>query len=328
MGKVDQARPDVDLILRQAPRMAIAIYYRAIILARSNQLAAAWSVVHVLPSEFIQGNAEIAMNVASMALAAGFLDSAATILNKAVFNNPSALEARLKLVELRLRQKSPQYALNALAVVEDSKDPRVALSFAQVYLKIGRRADAQKYVDRAISLGGGESLAMLGKTIALKSLLDWRRRHPDDLVAHKQYAILLLRYGDLANAKIQYEQLVLEQPTDGLSLNNLSWLVVKDDPRRALALAARAAKQNPNSPDYLDTLGCMQMNRSDFKSALDSLKRAHGLRPGDAEISYHLVLAMDATGAHAEAKALLATAVARGGFPELEIAKKLLATWR
>jgi len=326
-GKTDQAKPDVDLILRQAPRMAIALYYRALILARSNKLVAAWSVAHVLPAEFIQGSAEIAMNVANMAVAAGFLDSAATILNKAVFNHPSALDARLKLVELRLRQNSPQYALNVLAVVEDSKDPRVALAYAQVYLKIGNRNEAQRSIERAISLGGGEGLAILGKAVALQSLRDWQQHHPDDVLAHKQYAILLLRFGDLANAKIQYEQLVRSQPTDALALNNLSWLVLKDDPKRALELAVQAVKQEPTSPDYLDTLGCMQMNRSDFKGALDSLNRAHRLRLGDPEISYHLVLALDANGARVQAKPLLAAAVAQGGFADLETAKKLLASW-
>jgi len=326
-NKDAQARPDVDLILRQAPRMAIALYYRAIILARDNKLATAWSVAHVLPAEFIQGSAEIAMNVASMAVAAGFLDSAATILNKAVFNHPAALDARLKLVELRLRQNSPQYALNALAVVEDSKDPRVALAYAQVYSKTGNRSEAQRYIERAISLGGGEGLAILGKAVALQSLRTWQQHHPDDVLAHKQYAILLLRFGDLANAKIQYEQLVRSEPTDALALNNLSWLVVNDDPKRALTLALQAVKQQPTSPDFLDTLGCMQMRTSDFKAALDSLNQAHRLRMGDPEISYHLVLALDANGARTQAKPLLAAAVAQGGFADLEPARKLLASW-
>jgi Flp pilus assembly protein TadD len=92
-------------------------------------------------------------------------------------------------------------------------------------------------------------------------------------------------------------------------------------------LALQAVKQQPTSPDFLDTLGCMQMRTSDFKAALDSLNQAHRLRMGDPEISYHLVLALDANGARTQAKPLLAAAVAQGGFADLEPARKLLASW-
>jgi Tfp pilus assembly protein PilF len=281
-----------------------------------------------LPSQFVRSDFEFADNVAEIAAGAGFLDSAATILNMAVFNNPKLLEARLRLAEIRLRQNSPQYALNTLAFVEDSKDPRVAILFAQAFLKLGRRDDAQKYVERAITLGGGEGLALLGKEVALKSLSNWLQQHPDALAAQKQYAMLLFRFGELATARSQYEQLVRAHPDDGLALNNLSWLVVKDDPGRALELAQRAVKQSPASPDFLDTLGCMQIRQSDPKGALSSLRQAHGFRPGDPEISYHLALAVDANGMRAPARALLAGAVAQGNFTDLDNARRLLASWR
>jgi len=326
-GKTDKARPDVDRILKETPNMAIAVYYRAVILARTNHLSAAWTVAHALPSEFLQSDSEFAVSVAEMAVGAGFLDSAAMILDKAVFKNPSLLDVRLKLVEIRLLQKSPQYALNTLALVEDSKDPRVSVLYAKAYLALGHGADAQKYIEHAIALGGGEALAALGQNIALRSLHDWLQHHPDNLAVRKQYALLLMRFGKFADARIQYEQLVKAEPSDGVALNNLSWLVLNDDPSRALLLAAAAVKLQPASADFLDSLGCVQMNRSDMKGAVNSLQRAHALRAGDPEITYHLALALDGTGARAAAKPLLAAAVAQGGFADFVAAKKLLAYW-
>ena len=89
-GNTDKAKPDVDLILAQTPNMLVAMYYRAIILARHNNFAAAWSVAHSLPAEFVQSRSEVAINVADMAAGAGFLESGATILGAAVLKIPES----------------------------------------------------------------------------------------------------------------------------------------------------------------------------------------------------------------------------------------------
>src|SRR6185437_2499706 len=112
IGMTEDAKADVDRILAQRANLLIANYYRAIILAREGNLTAAWGIAHALPREFQQSDVEIAVNVADLALGAGFLESAATILSATVSANPSLLEPRLELADIRLRQKSPQYALN------------------------------------------------------------------------------------------------------------------------------------------------------------------------------------------------------------------------
>ena len=325
-GLTDKAGPDVNLVLAQKSDLLIARYFRAVILARSNDAAGAWAMAHSLPIPYLLTDPSMALNVANMAVAAGFLDSGAAILNALVFRNPNLLDARLQLADVRLRQKSPEYALNILALVEDSKDPSVAIAFARAYLMKHNSANAQRYIERAIELRGGEELRALGKDVALKSLNDWLAHHPDDKLVKRQYAVLLLGFGDLAKARIAYEKLVRENPADAFSLNNLAWLVVKDDPKRALALAQRAVNQSPTSPDYLDTLGSMQLNTSDFKGALVSLQRAHELRATDPEISYHLALAFVANGQRASALPLLDAAIEHGGFTDLNAAKNMLIT--
>lgn len=326
-GMIDNAEPEVDRILAQKADLSIANYYRAIILAHRGNLLAAWGVAHALPSTFVQSDVEVAVNVATIAQEAGFLESAATILNTTVFANPNLLEPRLDLADIRLRQKSPQYALNALAVVEDSKDPRVSILFARAYLMSNRSGEAQRYMARAIGQGGGEALAPLGKDVALASLRSFIGQHHDNLLARQQYALMLLRFHDLKGARTQYEQLVREHPDDALAANNLAWLVVDETPVRSLDLAKRAVKLQPNSPDYWDTLGSMQLRQSDNKGALISLQRAHALRSSDAEIAYHLALALNANGARAEAKALLSAVAARDDFADHDSAQRLLKSW-
>ena len=324
--RTDQAGADIDKIMADLPNMPIARYFKAVYVARRGNPKGAWDLAHSLPKEYFEADPGVAFNVAKMAIAGGYLDSAASILNVVVLRYPWQLEARLVLADLRLRQKSPEYALNTLAIVRDSKDPRVAVLFARAMLMKRDSKTAQKYILQAIEAGGGEDLRALDKDVALKSLGDYSAAHPGNKLIRQQLAILLLGFGELDKAKIAYEKLVHDDPSDALALNNLAWLVVKTDPNRALSLAQRAVKANPGSANYLDTLGTMQMNRTDFKGAAVSLQKAYDMQPDNPEFAYHLALALEATGKGEQSQLLLQALVKRGGFGDLDAAQNLLAS--
>jgi len=322
----DMVEPEVDRLLSDASDLMIARYFKAMIVGQRGDIKGAWGLAQGLPKEYFQTDPGIALNVAKMALNAGFVDSGATILSVAVQRFPYLLEPRLLLADIRLRQKSPQYALNTLTMLRDSEDPRVLVLFARAYQMKGDAKSAQKYILRAIETGGGEELRSLDKDLALKSLSGYSAAHPSNKLVRKQYPLLLLNFGEVAKARAAYEQLVRDDPADAVALNNLSWLVVKDDPRRALSLAQRAAKADPSSASYLDTLGTMQMNQTELKAALVSLRKAHEMAPDNPTISYDLAVALEAAGERAQSQALLQVLVKRGGFGDLEAAKSLLAS--
>jgi Flp pilus assembly protein TadD len=73
----------------------------------------------------------------------------------------------------------------------------------------------------------------------------------------------------------------------------------------------------------------LKFSAKDIKGAVELLKRAHDLRPKDGEITYHLVLALDASGSRSAAKALL-TALLNSGvkFAHVVDAMKLSEAWR
>ncbi|MEO5660720.1 MAG: tetratricopeptide repeat protein [Polaromonas sp.] len=324
--RADKAEADIDRLLKEAPDMVFARYYKSVVLARHSDARGAWDIAHSLPKEFVQTDPGVALNVATMAVAAGYMDSAAALLNVVVFRFPYLMDARLLLADLRLRQNSPQHAANLMQLVQDSQDPRVLIVFARIALAKKDPATARKYIQRVLETGGGEELRALDKAIALKSMDDYLSRNPGNKLAKKQQALLLLGFGELSRAKALYEQLVRDDPKDALALNNLAWLVVQEDPRRALGLAQNAVKADPALANYLDTLGTMQLNRSDFQGAVVSLQKAHELAPDNADFSYHFALALEATGATAQSQALLQVLVRRGGFGDLEAAKNLLAS--
>jgi predicted Zn-dependent protease len=323
--RADKAEIDVDRILSDAPNVPVARYFKAVILARHNDPKQAWDMAHSLPKEYLQVDSGVALNVANMAIAAGFVDSGAGLLSVAVSRFPWLLDARLALADIRLNQNSPEHALNVLAVVQDSTDPRVAALYARATLMRHKPDEAKKYIQRLLDEGGGEELRTLDKDVALKSVADYMAQHPGNKTVKKQQALLLLGFGDVPAAKAAYEQLVREDPADAVALNNLAWLVVRNDTGRALGLAQRAVKITPDSADFLDTLGSMQMNRSDNKAAAATLQKAHDLQPDNADISYHLALALRASGDPGRSQALLQELVKRGGFTELDAARNLLA---
>lgn len=324
--RTDKAGPDIDRVMADMPNLPIGRYFKAVYMARRGDPKGAWDLAHSLPKEYLQVDPGVASNVANMAIAAGYLDSAASILNVVVLRFPWQLEARLALADLRLRQNSPQYALNTLTMVKDSKDPRVAVLFARIALMKKDRAGAQNYIQQAIEAGGAEDLRTLDKDLALKSVSDYSAAHPENKLVKKQYAILLLSFGELGKSRAAYEKLVRDDPSDAVALNNLAWLVVKDDPGRALRLAQRAVKADPSSANNLDTLGTMQMNQGNFKDSVVSLRRARDMTPDNPEFTYHLAIALQGGGDPEQSQALLRDLVKRGGFSDLDAAKNLLAS--
>jgi tetratricopeptide (TPR) repeat protein len=102
-----------------------------------------------------------------------------------------------------------------------------------------------------------------------------------------------------------------QHPNDPTVLNNLAWLIQKDDPNRALSMVTLANRISPASPVIADTLGWLKYQRKDHEGALPLLQRAHAIDAASAPISYHLALALNATGKKAEAKSLLQATLAK-----------------
>ena len=88
----------------------------------------------------------------------------------------------------------------------------------------------------------------------LAALKDWLDRSPTDYVTRLQYAIELQNQKQTDAAIEQYRKILEINFRDVVALNNLAWLLRKDDPRRALRLAERAVRLRPE-PRILETLG-------------------------------------------------------------------------
>jgi Tfp pilus assembly protein PilF len=333
----EKARPALAQVAREYSILAIVQYYRAVLLARSNRVVDAWKIAMVLPSEFNKSDPSIAKNVAQIAAASGHLDPAGAILKASLDKWPHDHDLRLGLALIRLKEKNPTDALNVLYPLQDSKDPRAQMLFAQAYTALGRPDDARRYLpDDArryfdSAKGGGDTVTLTtSPQKALKVLSDWVQSHPKDIDARREYAELLLDLGDKVNSQMQYELVLEALPNDIVALNNLGWLLQKSDPHRAMALVTIAAERAPNTPNVLDTEGWIAFQQDNKKLALDALSRAHTQSPDDAGIAYHLALVLDSLGRRADAKTLLQSVLTKSKteFPGRVEAERLLASMR
>lgn len=164
-------------------------------------------------------------------------------------------------------------------------------------------------------LAGG--LALFDKAYALD---------PTDGQAAYSAAQIALASGDRAGAIKRLRDIVRHHPDVVGAPNDLAFLLAEDGKELdlALSLATSAADRN-SSPEVLDTLGWVHLQRKEPDKAVEALEKAVAGRPDSPTIRYHLGMALRASGDEARAKEMLKAALDLGAFPESEQARAELA---
>jgi putative PEP-CTERM system TPR-repeat lipoprotein len=275
----------------------------------------------------------------SQALAGtGDKKAAENVLEDAIRDNPDSIQPRRALIVLRSSMGNGAGAVevaNDYATGHNSTDADLLLADAFVHNNQNDKAIGVLTKSLAARPDKHTVISLANVLVtsnradeARKPLAAWVESHAQDVDVRRQFALLLMQLGDNANATTQYEIVIKSSPGDADSLNNLGWLIQKDDPKRAIQLVAHAADLSPASADILDTLGWLKFAQKDVAGALQLIQKAHGLRKSDAEISYHLAVVLDRAGKRSEAKTLLESIVGNGTrFADLANAQRLIAAW-
>ena len=337
VGKYQDALSSVNTLLQLTPNDPEALALRGQIqLASGNQKDAIATFRALVATDQQAPGAQILLANALRAVKDN--TGAENAIRKAIGNTPATVQLQQTLIGFQLADGKPDAAL-ATAREYASSYPGTAadLLMADTLMRLKRVADAtailaKSYAERP---DGGLARGLVQAELAsgdskkaLATISDWVRKNPTDFAMHVQYASMLMQTGDQNNARLQFEGLLKQRPEDPIVLNNLGWLVQKDDPARALSLVSLAAKISPRSPQIVDTLGWLKFERNDSQGAVTLLKLAHDLKSDDPEIGYHFALALDATGKRAEAKTLLKSVLARNTqFEDAVAAQKLIARW-
>ena len=222
----------------------------------------------------------------------GKVDEALTTLKKEIDQHPQALELKVAYGNLAVRANKVQEGLTYYKQVFDKapNDASINLRMGIAFRQIGDVQNAVEYLSRAVNL------------------------LPNDPAALTELAILFHTTGNVGRARPLYEKILTLQPDNEIALNNLASLLSEDgsDINRALQLADRAKKKNPNDPNIADTLGTIYLKRGFPSLAIDlflDLVKNFPKHPNAPTFNYHLGMSYAQKGDKAEAKTALEAAL-------------------
>jgi len=287
----------------------------------------------------LPASASAQMLFANALLAKGDRSGASTALGVAAKADPNSIQVRSAQVNLMLANGD---ARGAIASAQDFRTSHPSIDadilVADTFIRAKEYSQASSVLSQSFAAAPNRKVLLLFANVAVYSgnqkraetlLADWLATNQNDAEVRAQYASVLMRENVDTKARAQFELVLRQDPNNIVALNNLGWLLQKDDPKRALLLATQAVRLSPDSADVVDTLGWIKLQLNQPKDALNVLKRAHDLRPKDGEITYHLVLALDASGNRNSAKGLLKALLDSGvKFASIDDALKLANTWK
>ena len=141
-------------------------------------------------------------------------------------------------------------------------------------------------------------------------LTDWMKEHPDDYKTALELAAAYDAGGKYDEAIKYYEVAVKGLPEDVQVLNNLAWLYRHKNSERALILAEKAYRLQPESSGILDTYGWVLLNKKnasqeELRQAARLLKQAMVELSGLEEVRYHYAVSLIKTGQAEEGRRLV-----------------------
>jgi len=222
---------------------------------------------------------------------------------KRLINSSLAVAARTRAAAILLEKKQRG---EALAMIDDYISEHPERSFELNITKANLLADHGE-IDSGLAL--------------LAAALDQHPQHPS-----LQYsrAVLLEKGGKVKESVSVLESLLKERDDDPTLLNALGYTLADHNMElsRAESLIRKSLGIMPDNPAILDSMGWVRFKRGDAKGAIEYLKHSYQLAH-DPEIAAHWAEALWKSGAKEEARAVLATALAR--HPDSDTLKKTIA---
>lgn len=317
-GQMAEAEAAARAALAQDPRSSIARRQLATLLARRNDVGAAEAVlqqgIRVQPNDglLLQGLVELVRDARGLDAALSLADN----LARQADTRPASLSLRGNL--LMAANRTEEAAAAYEAAYRSAPSATLAQAQAGAWQAAGR-------LDRAAA-----------------ALQAWLEREPEDVAVHALLSQIEILQGETASAENRLRKVVAARPADGVSANNLAWLMqARADSEteagraklaEALRLAERAYFLTP-TPETADTLGWILFRTGRTAEALPFLRQAAAAaaqRPQpDPGIFVRFAQGLAATGAREEAMRVLEPIVAANlRFAERGEAEALLARLR
>jgi tetratricopeptide (TPR) repeat protein len=204
------------------------------------------------------------------------------------------------------------------AVNADPGNGPLLSALVRIYMKQGRASAAVSACEAHVRRNGDDAFAwnLLGQVHGEQK--EYRKAEeafckalaamPDAMESYLLLGRMHLREGEYQKGRAVYEEALQKLPGFWPAANDLAVLLCERaasvaDLDKALSLAQSALKSRPEEPAVQDTLGWIWYKKGDVGKALEMLQRAQGKAPENAEINYHLGMALVKAGRREEARA-------------------------
>ncbi len=228
----------------------------------------------------------------------GDIEKITAELQRTVELDPNHFYAKIALARLALlsnRMDIFEEKLTELIEIAPDNSDVMKLEVASAQKK-GDSKSAMQLLEtiyaREPSTGNVIALAMYRRSLGdikggIEQLQHWLQDHPKDITVREKLAEVYSSNKQIGGAIYQYRSILELNPNHIIALNNLSWYLLNDDPKQALAYAEKAIELSPESSSVLDTLAVVQLKNNSILEARRSIDRAIDLNPTSPEMRFH-----------------------------------------
>ena len=227
------------------------------------------------------------------------IDAAKKALRSALEIKPDLVQAKRALVSLAVQEKRPQDALTLVREMQklDSKDPMAHSLEGDIEVSRKNWDAALVAYRTAFALGKTTDLAVRMHTVLRASgknaeadrlSADWVKDKPQDAAFRYYLGDVAIGKNDLDGAEGQYRKVLELQPRNALAMNNVAWLLIKQNKPGAMALATQANEVLPGRAPLMDTLAMALAADGKLPKAIDMQKAAIARSPSDPSLKLSL----------------------------------------
>jgi putative PEP-CTERM system TPR-repeat lipoprotein len=150
------------------------------------------------------------------------------------------------------------------------------------------------------------SLSSAGKSSqAIAELQAWLETNSTDGAAWASLGMARQQAGKDAEALQAYEKSIEYMDANPVILNNMAWLYLDRDGKRAVDLATQAYELAPSRAEIVDTYGWVLFKQGRKSDGLAALQQALIIAPRNAEIALHVAEALHVLNRDSEARPIL-----------------------
>lgn len=212
---------------------------------------------------------------------------------------PDQALAEIRDIQKQWPDRAENYVIEARILLSQNKPEEAERVLRSTYAK----HPSTETTSALVSFLNAQSKQAEADVVAAQ----WLKQNPNDAAIPAAQGQARLAVKDYPGAAKWLRVALKARPDSALVLNNLAWTLNEMKDPSAIEVAEKAIALAPNSPEVIDTLGWIRVERGDVSKGIELLTRATALAPENPGIRLNLAKALLKAGRKSDAKSHLDT---------------------